>query len=54
MSCTKVRGVVALTALAPVTVSRPWDPAPGHNSTVVSACVPDGAYVPAWRYLAGS
>lgn len=32
----------------------PWDPTPGHNSTAVDLCSPDGAYVPAWRYLAGS
>jgi hypothetical protein len=27
---------------------------PSHNSTAVDACTPDGAYVAAWRYLAGA
>jgi hypothetical protein len=34
--------------------SCPWDGAPGHNSTASDLCVPDGAYVAAWRHLAGS
>jgi hypothetical protein len=32
----------------------PWDGAPSHNSTSVTACVPGYAYQDAWRYMAGS
>jgi hypothetical protein len=32
----------------------PFDSAPGHNSTAVDLCVPDGAYINAWNYLAGA
>lgn len=32
----------------------PWDSSPNHNSTAFDVCAPDGAYVDAWRALAGS
>ena len=37
-----------------LTSQCPWDGAPSHNSTSVSACVPGGAYYDAWRFMAGS
>lgn len=40
--------------LATTASTCPWDSAPGHNSTALDLCAPDGAYRDAWRELAGS